>query len=347
MTPNKKHSLTSDNYYNKLDNRFIRTGNTDKCNILDREFNDYHGIYGFCLSLTGNLQNYDNLPSLDLLDKHRCTFLNIWIYERLSKEKINLNSTKYALIKSKIINFWDDFKMRKEECSWDFVSYINQTDYDKMKRLYDYALNYKMLEFHIERNKYPCSQEDDDYIKKSIQLYNQAKSECVHDTTSKKYCKAFSDITNIYTKDELSLLECKKTLSSDEAHREIQSMLEKQGQGVEFREVAVDAHGILEQRAHSSDVTLRSSEEISPYPALPSAMATVSPILGILLTFFVLHKFTPLGSWIHSLLLKRKVIESDIDVEKQHELLENIYDPMGDTSLRDKNYVSYYPIENN
>ncbi|SBT84043.1 PIR protein, partial [Plasmodium ovale] len=335
MTPNSQYPLTSDDYYNKLDNRFITKGNTDKCNILDRDFKDYDGIYGFCLSLTGNLQNYDNLPSLNLPDNYRCTFLNMWIHERLLKEKINLNNTKYSLIKGEIIKLWDHFNMPKEECPWDFVSYIDQTDYDKMKRLYDYALNYKMLKFDIESNKYPCSQENDSYIKRSIELYTQAKSECLQDTTNKKYCKALNDIRTIYTKDELSSLECNKIVSHEAAQKEIAEMLEKQVQGVHFREV-VNEHAILQQNAHSSDGALSNPEDISPYSASSSAMATVSPILGILVTFFALHKFTPLGSWIHSLLLRRKVIESNKDVGEQHEILENIYDPMGNTSLTDQ-----------
>ncbi|SBS93940.1 PIR Superfamily Protein [Plasmodium ovale curtisi] len=345
MTPNKKYPLTSDDYYDKLDNRFITTGNTDKCNILDREFNDYHEIYGFCLSLTGNLQNYDNLPSLYLLDKHRCNYFNIWIYKSLLKKNLASRGTKSTLIKKRIIELWEFYKMQ-EKCPWDFVSYFDETDYDKMKRLYDYALNYEMLKFDIEKNKYPCSQENDDYIKRSIELYTQAKSECVHDTPNKKYCKALNDIRTIYTNDELSSLKCNKIVSHEAAQKEIAEMLEKQVQGVHFREV-VNEPAILQQSAHSSDGALSNPEDISPYSASSSAMATVSPILGILITFFALHKFTPLGSWIHSLLLKRKVIESNNDVGEQHEILENIYDPMGNTSLTDQNYVSYHPIENN
>ncbi|SBS81996.1 PIR protein [Plasmodium ovale] len=342
---NSLNSKTSDIFYNKLDKWFIQHGDKDKCNDLDRELKYHDGVYEFCFSLIGNLKKFDELPSLHSFDKYRCRYFNIWIYEKLKKLFPNIKDPKYTTMQTKIISFWNSYKQDKE-CNWDFPSYIiNNNQYDKMKDLYDYALNYEMLKLDIENNNYPCTHEISNYIEKSIQLYNEIKRECAVTVEHKKYCAALNEIKDIYGNEQLTKLKCSKVLSSEEATTQVEEILERRLDGVQFREV--DTHyGIQATDEHSRDTGLVNQQVTTSFSDSTDAMTVVLPLVGILLTFFVLYKFTPIASRLRSLLLKRKVIEGKMNENSPHELLENIFDSVETNVPRDHHTVGYHPVLN-
>ncbi|SBT55141.1 PIR Superfamily Protein [Plasmodium ovale wallikeri] len=342
---NRLNLKTSDSFYNKLDKWFIEHGDKEKCNDLDRELKQHHGVYEFCFSLIGNLKKFDELPSLNLFDKYRCRYFNIWVYEKLKKLFPDIKDPKCTTMQTKIMSFWDSYKKDKK-CNWDFPSYIiNNDQYDKMKDLYDYALNYEMLKLDIENYNYPCTHEISNYIEKSIQLYNEMKEECGVTEEHKKYCVALNEIKDIYGNEQLTKLKCTKVLSSEEANTEIETMLKRQVDGVEFREVTThDSMQVTDE--HSRDTDLVSQQVTTSFSDSTNHMTVALPLVGTLLTFFVLYKFTPIAPRLHSLLMKRKIIEEEMNENSPHELLENIFDPLETNAPRDDHSVGYHPVLN-
>ncbi|SBS82020.1 PIR Superfamily Protein [Plasmodium ovale curtisi] len=338
------HPLTSVSDYDKLDKKFITSGDVEKCNELDRalssKYKDDVGVYFFCSKITGNLKNYHNLVLSEYFNKFRCKYLNMWIYESLLKEIPNPLDPRYTFIITKIIEFWDHYKVPKNECTWDFTSYINENDYKKMKNLYDYALNYNILQFYFKKRNDPCTAKDNAYIQQSVQLFENVKDECKPDSI-KPYCIALREILIIYKEDELSKLSCNRILSDDEVYNEVEEKLRKQQEGVVFHEYI--SQGSYAQPPDSLAATEQDTDSISNSP---NAITIFVPFLGLLSTFLLLYKFTPLGSKIRSNFHKKKLIGFNIRKGEEQEILENIYDSEEKTTHKDLHRISYHQLRN-
>ncbi|SBT55102.1 PIR Superfamily Protein [Plasmodium ovale wallikeri] len=338
------HPLTSVSDYDKLDKKFITSGDVEKCNELDRALNSQYeddmGVYFFCSKLTGNLKNYHNLVFSEFFNKFRCKYLNMWIYECLLKEIPDSHDRRYTFIKKKIIEFWKHFKVPENECTWDFISYINENDYKKMKNLYDYALNYNILQFYFKKRNDPCTAKDNAYIQQSVQLFDKVKDECKSDSIE-PYCIALREIIKIYKDDELSKLSCNRILSDEEVYNEVDEKLSKQQEGVVFHEYS--SQGSYAQPPDSLAATEQGTDSVSDSP---NAITIFVPFLGLLPTFLLLYKFTPLGSKIRSNFQGKKLIGFNIIKEEEQEILENIYDSEETTTHNDLHRISYHQLMN-
>ncbi|KMZ89406.1 hypothetical protein PVBG_05917 [Plasmodium vivax Brazil I] len=224
------YDLNSYRRYIKLDQNFISYGNYDECSKLDERRNDYSKPYALCLSLTGNLNNYDKIENFGDLNDYKCTYLNLWVYDRLSK----IEDNKLTDIKSILLKIWEKTNIFKVCSSNKFVSFINEKDDIKAKRLYDYALNYDKLHSLYDIGPSTCTKKISQYIEKSQELIRSIKDECPNDKNFKTYCTALNEITNIYDENNLLNLKCKKVEEnnipdSEEEEEKAKSMVKPAG----------------------------------------------------------------------------------------------------------------------
>ncbi|SBT55729.1 PIR Superfamily Protein [Plasmodium ovale wallikeri] len=321
--------LTSIRSYNNLDINFVSEGDYTKCSQFHKDSGEYSPSHAFCLSLTGNLKNYEKLLFFGELNSHKCNFLNLWAYHRLSK----FEGEEHYNVKKFIIDHWYNYKDYETCNSTEFVLYLaRDADYIKAKQLYDYALNYYKLKEHHYDNDIPCTSKEQEYIRKSIELYQGIKSECEHNNKAHiSYCMAYKEIKEIHPNDGLLNLQCKtvedETVSSSGGRNELGEM-----ETVHQQQQVVGPQG--DRIAHDSSYGLHSPS------GSHQAMATAVPILGISSIFFLLYKFTGLGSMARNLLRTKGINGMNSHEEMTHELLENTYDDNAYSDITET-YIGY------
>ncbi|SBT84193.1 PIR protein [Plasmodium ovale] len=328
--------LTSIRSYNNLDINFVSEGDYTKCSQFHKDSGEYSPSHAFCLSLTGNLKNYEKLLFFGELNSHKCNFLNLWAYHRLSKFK----GEEHYNVKKFIIDHWYNYKDYETCNSTEFVLYLaRDADYIKAKQLYDYALNYYKLKEHHYDNDIPCTSKEQEYIRKSIELYQGIKSECEDNNKAHiSYCMAYKEIKKINPNDGLLNLQCKKvgdvTVYSSGARNDLGEMKTLQHR----------LQGVGPEREVSKEFTSGlAPPEVGSSTGSHQAMATAVPILGISSIFFLLYKFTGLGSMARNLLRTKGINGINSQEELTHELLENTYDDNAHPDITET-YIGYQAI---
>ncbi|SBT56589.1 PIR Superfamily Protein [Plasmodium ovale wallikeri] len=311
--------------YNILDERNIIHGSNSECTKLEKQLTKDIAGFALCMSFTGNIKNYKILDFFEKLNNYKCRYLNLWVHDRLSK----FERDDYSTLRKFILEHWAK-SPSNEECSAQFVTYINNySDYIRTKRLYDYALNYDKLHFHYEQNSLPCTPKHAKYITKSLEMYDSIRTECKDtDKQFKPYCMAYKEIKNIYPNDQLLILKCKSV--SDEKLPGIGGEQEETGKqrGPSKENEGFSEHGRHRLQGELSETYSFGSHalEVSPSSDSHKAIASTVPILGISSIFFLLYKFTGLGSMARNFLRTKGINRINSQEELTHELLENTYD---------------------
>ncbi|SBT30899.1 PIR Superfamily Protein [Plasmodium ovale wallikeri] len=334
--------LTSNKHYTKLNVRFDTYGNHKECETLKKEFEDYDGIYEFCLRLTGILEEIDKFKELDVYGNDPCNYLNCWIYENLLSKKLKMLDEKSELIDVKINEYWEKSKL-KVLCKFDFYQ-IDNDKFKKMKKLYDYTLDYNFLEYYIKEYENKCNQQYYDYITESHKIYDEVNTDCMTEKDSKPYCVVLDHIHNVYDGNKLKSLTCTVT-SPDQLKRlkekliQLEELNEEQGDTTDARQKLPTSH--LGTTHAISDLP-QSAESTKYHSSSGIAAAVVLPLLGIIIILFILYKFTPLRFSLYSRLLKVKIIRSIIGNDEKQELSENSYDPLDGYTHNNRHQISYH-----
>ncbi|SBT83603.1 PIR protein [Plasmodium ovale] len=346
-SPVNIHNQTSKNHYDLLDTRFYGRVTNKRCEDLDAELvsqhKSHHGISLFCSRLIGNLSNYSTLPTLYKLEKYKCQYLNLWICERLPKELGKTDNENSQHIINKIKDIWNDYNL-KETCSWDFISYINDPNYIRMKQLYDYALNYITLNSYFDTQKKSCTDEDKKLILENIKLYELVKRECeTNSDTGSLLCTALENIRSIYTNDELSKLTCNGKITEDDIQREIQNSSEELDSKADPDVGAMLPSGDNGKIVEAFKSGALNPEETSLFSTSSKATSVVFPLISTVFIFFSLYKFTPAGSWLHSRLLRKKIVPHNASEEESNEILEDTLNSVNNNITGYNHHVGYLP----
>ncbi|SBS94042.1 PIR Superfamily Protein [Plasmodium ovale curtisi] len=329
-------------YYNMLDDDFIGHDKHTECSQFYSISVKDMDAYKLCMSFLGNLENYDRLNFSIKHNVHKCHYLNLWAYDRLSKIQGKKNKTTMM---SSLLTHWGKYKY-KEECSGaDFLYYYaDNTDYIKTKRIYDYALNYDQFELlYKQNNNIPCTKKHDEYIKKIHSLIEEVRTECEGKQSLKHYCVAWGDIQKIYSKDELLNLECKSVEQEEAPPREDvngpRRWQHEEASGLQHRLQRVGPQGEVAEETLSG----LSLPEVGSSSGSHQAVATAVPILGISSIFFLLYKFTGLGSMARNFLRTKGINGIHSQEELTHELLESTYDGNAHSDVAET-YIGYQAI---
>ncbi|SBT02418.1 PIR protein [Plasmodium ovale] len=307
---------------------------------------DNNEFESFCKKITGAIGEYSVMPTLINLDKYRCKYFNLWICDHISKLSGMLNNPKFSDFKTKITNIWKENNL-ESTCTWHFISYIDDSDYDKIKKLYDYALNYHTFKSYIFTRNKPCNTEDKSYIEESLKIYEEAKHKCTPVSHEESLlCTALQDVQWVYKSDELSKITCNGEISIDKIRAEVQKLLTKEQATLPPQAGASQSdsdQSVIKNPVQSHDST---PEETSSFSNTQKATSVVFPLFGILLSFFLFYKFTPAGTWLHSHLQSKKTVSSNLNEEETHDLLENTHNSIIENS-NTHHLVGYHPSRNN
>ncbi|SBT54204.1 PIR Superfamily Protein [Plasmodium ovale wallikeri] len=240
----------------------------------------------------------------------RWNYLFYWMGEKVYEKVKEISDFSLNM---DIINSLRKRMHENDEEYNDYFFKIKKSEFINLKKLYDYSQNYDAIKIKIDAPDYECSREYNNYIVENHDLYNTIKVECVLDTTP--YCKLFTNITKDTLAKKKSILNCygaKDTIFSEEGRR----------------------HGL-------SDLAVETTPTNSGNPT-----AIILPVLGIFIIFFLLYKFTPLGTWIRTHFVRKKISRWEADVEETiDETLEENYKSEDDNSLVNMHNIGYNPID--
>ncbi|SBT55713.1 PIR Superfamily Protein [Plasmodium ovale wallikeri] len=319
-------NLPSNKCYYELDTRYINDGKDEECGKLEKKSDEYTKAAVLCMGLNGNLKNYDKLNIFQKMNKYKCNYLNLWAYDRLSE----LEKNEQLNTKSSILTIWiKSEQYKKGECDpSQFATYSNSTDHLTEKKLYDYALNYYELNFRYKENDIiACTRNIAEYISESKELYKKVEQECKHkDAHVKRPCSALENIKTIYPNNELLNLECKSVEKEENTPGEDvegpRGWQHEEPSGLQHRLQRVGHQG----RVAEEPISGLPPPEVGSSSGSHKVAATAVPILGISSIFFLLYKFTGLGSMARNFLRTKGINGINSQEELTNELLENTYD---------------------
>ncbi|SBT59555.1 PIR Superfamily Protein [Plasmodium ovale wallikeri] len=331
--------VTSINHYRKLDSFYSKYGNEEECKLLAKTFGTYPRIYDFCMSLTGNLLMINTLKRLSTYEMDPCLYLNCWIYDKVINIDEKLTSEHLASIFSSILPYWKSYGA-EGKCNTDFITYVNKDNFTKIKNLYDYALNYRMIVYELSRSNYECSEKYAEYINNSRNMFESVKAECTNYYV-KPYCIALKYIDQVFKENELLNLRC------NSIKKKIPQVAEERNSRQTSSALAHQDGPYIQTGDHPGQpyggpVQSLVSEVGNEHTSSTNGITIAVPILGSLLFSFILYKFTPFGTWLHKSFLKKKLIGTNIDEEASHELLEIPYDNMEENIHVSKHHIGYH-----
>ncbi|SBT01977.1 PIR Superfamily Protein [Plasmodium ovale curtisi] len=329
-----KYNLKSINHYKYLDTYYKFGGSQSECDLLRREFPSKEGIYDFCLSLRGNLEYFDNLKNLDLFTNDKCQYLNCWIHDRLLNLGFDIAGESTTIF-LQILKYFTFFKL-DEKCKYEFF-HIDKKKYEKMKKLYDYILDFMNIKWYA--NTYGCSEENKEYINERRRIYQEVKVDCEKNTSQPYYCIVLKHLKEAYKNDELTSFECTKMKSSPP-----RAQLGETLQGAHHGDSGDLQHALGPGSDHPREfpTTSAGQTEESSFPS-STPMAVFFPFLGSLLSVFTLYRFTPMGPWLRTRFLPKKMDGTNMGEVETFESVENDYENVNLTPHISKHLIGYNP----
>ncbi|SBT72231.1 Plasmodium vivax Vir protein, putative [Plasmodium ovale] len=311
------------NYKHFNNSNYHTYGEDNTCDDLQTAMNKHdETLHNFCMKLTGILKEFDRLNITTSYDNDRCAIVIYWMYDTLFSDIIDKVHENIEGIIGNIHNFWEKFKGGKE-CA--FQGNLNDRNtFNKIKSLYYYALDYESIVYQQQNDHFTCTKEFSEYVKVYVETYNIIKSEC-EKKTDEEYCTLLKNIHAKRNKEDLSKL--KPCTPVANAEGETGNKMEDHR---EQEEDEAEAEGSYSQSSSGSAV----------------GVSVVLPLLGMLLISCVFYKFTPIGSWLRSNILKKVSRSYDLDGETAENILENPYEFSRSNSNGNMHIIGYQSMEN-
>lgn len=237
------------------------------------------------MKLTGILNSYDKLNITPLINNDKCTMVKLWIYDHLYSEFSSSGSYKMipADIISKLLGSWKELDKEKK-C--EFNPNLNfESDFNKMKLLYDYGLDYSTIKSKIEDPTFQCSESYVEKFNKYNENYEKIKGECTNGVFT-AYCTLLQNIHKMPNMRNLSVVKFCKTKDTSSRTRE-----DGDGNSGDHRTLPFGQAGLEGTVHHLRGPHSESSfQEDSSNHSSPIFVATIFPLLGSLLIIFFVYK---------------------------------------------------------
>ncbi|SBT84383.1 PIR protein [Plasmodium ovale] len=262
-------------------------------------------------------------------------YLYYWMGKKLLDKLKNFDEF------SKIMGTLDNVKYKfnnNQRYNAYYISQIDKVEFLNLKLIYEYYKNYEFVQGTISEGDIQCSKAFEEYFKQCYVKYTELNSKCI--LNEGLFCKLFDDIKRIHNNVQLKQLQCKITEDSIEQHgaegTALSGITGEDGKQTFTRES-------MQMQSHSES-NFQHPDSASP---LVIVIACALPFIGISLIFYILHKFSPLNSWLRTRLLRNKEVRYNAEDEKINEYLESTYNSMIGDLERNEHQIEYYPIGNN
>ncbi|GAW84255.1 variable surface protein [Plasmodium gonderi] len=318
-------SFPSHKIYQKLNRKKIDVNICTKyCeNVINSNYNDSN-INILCALIASNLKGLSSMNDLEGNYDKRCAYFTYWTYYIIMNKYnspsnyFNENSVINNL-NSVIVNSNNDLSRNDKHCLFYLDGNINE--WIEEKDLHDYFENFNSFsaintESHniLEYCKYLeyISSLYKTYLIRCCTCFNYPTFNCLNNCP-----KYFKCDKNYHPHKLLSYLKCEHITSAENAEQM-------------FKYVTIDSNVLNETQELSSrivqeipqNITIDYVEKIQyiplhihktlPYDTFYFLVLMSSSFLGLFFVFFILYKFTPLGSRLHKRAIKKKIVVQNI-----------------------------------
>ncbi|KAI4839625.1 hypothetical protein MKS88_002182 [Plasmodium brasilianum] len=154
-----------------------------------------------------------------------------------------------------------------------------------MKIVYDYCEDYDNIKSTLEAHNNKCTEEFNDYLVKANSAYNEIYN-CTQENVE-SYCTELKKHVPSCFNEKLPRLKC------------------------EIKEVSAQEKGLSQYNTNYLDP--KYVINASTFSSSQIFLFFVLPFVGIFFIGFLLYKFTPIVSWIHTKVLKKNSIRRNLD----------------------------------
>ncbi|SBS82206.1 PIR protein [Plasmodium ovale] len=333
MTGIKLNELPSRKLYNEL-NTVKRTSiHMQYCSLLPDSMRLNGNILKLCKNLAVYLINKSKESNLLEFGCSFCKLLNYWVLDELYK--IYRSSYKHTENFEEFKKLWDNineslYYNKDNKCLPEFYNF-RENDWEGKKELYEYCVDYVTL-FEKGNNNSKCK-EYYEYIQNKDKLYNKLEEYFISE--DKEKCLEFYDKCESYKPNKvLDTLSCHVQIMAEKGIT-VSLPLVRGGQDLSFSNMAE-----LDEALVDSVV----SYDVSPSAGDNSHIGRILGFssFGIFFIFIISYKFTPVGSWLHSLLFRKNIIRQNIGDGMIQDLDEYSLDSE-DVNMEKEKHVSYHP----
>ncbi|SBS81971.1 PIR Superfamily Protein [Plasmodium ovale curtisi] len=319
MTGTDKYisELPSDISYHRLNNwRYFGYKDQNFWDDIEEKLKKYHSISNICEVLLKGFYVASYLEESKTLYRERWDYLYFWAGVKIFDKLDNSSNFKEIMnILNEIRKKFDNNSMYNYD-----VSEITKQQFTNLKEIYDFVHDYEVIESKLLPVDFKCTIKFKDHIENSYNVYNHEKIECTG--RYGQYCATLNKIIN--TKNNLT-----KPLCTD----------------VEREETPVrDSHQLLEAQSedNGSDGQSLGSEDSTSAPSAGIGIPIGLTLFGFLLIFFVLYKFSPLGTVLHAHFLRNKIIRQYINNDKSvNGWLKKTYEYENENSANSRHHIGY------
>ncbi|SBT57222.1 PIR Superfamily Protein [Plasmodium ovale wallikeri] len=285
----------------KVYKTFKDLDNVDYCNkhftALLKLQKDGNNITEFCNNIGGIIKHmYEQKENYI---KDHCAYFNFYLYDQINA-KFSSSTVRIDDILWEFYEGWNKIRtsLLKDKCSFKYSLHnIDLNKWKNMKCIHDYAKNYEYINENYSTNIEKCKKYTV-YLNYVIPMYERIKTECCNFGDNCAfyffYCEHIKNPSELLKKlkcDDNYSVALHSQASQDEA------------------EVEGFSHGTLPKDKEKTEL----DDESSTIQPLKISMSIISPSIGILLIFFFLCKFSPLGPWL------RSIMREKINIRHSHE----------------------------
>ncbi|SCO65546.1 VIR protein [Plasmodium vivax] len=310
--------LPSNLIFYKFNNGWDRCSHFPSSGEIKDKLKEYTDIKNYSDNIVKAMCYVSKMEKGDPFYDERCHFLYYWIGDMLSNKL--KDDTSFSNVMNTIYTELKKFKV-EDNCNIIYPD-ISKLFFDQRKIIYDYSQNYATIKQDFQDYGKSCSQEYYDYVGNIVRTYNIVHTNC--ESTTDLYCKELKTMFDKYNHQELSNLNCTlvhvpKPVAG--ASDQVSSFEQRSPRGPSLREQPPNDHSLQEETASgfvptSEEKLLPSSDEASPRGS-NIFMSSAVPVMGVSLAGFVLHKFTPLSSWIRNSLGRNKSFRRNFDMQTE------------------------------
>ncbi|SBS87855.1 PIR Superfamily Protein [Plasmodium ovale curtisi] len=264
--------------------------------------------------------------------EHRWNYLFYWTGFNAFK-----NVKKSDLFRE-VMNILKSIKMKFDDSDindYD-ISNIDEEKFNSLKIIYDYFQNFEDIKRAISQPTYLCSAKYKSYIEDGFNEYEKIERTCT--PSSESHCSIFKDIKQRFSNVILTKLECPRVSDAESVGTRQSAITQGQQELASELQGRQDTHmGILDESVGPGAGTSSNDDTI---------VSIIVPFLGILLSSFILYKFTPFGPWLRTHVLWKKIIRSGTDEDETQELLTHTYNSENIDSQGFFHQIGYNPGQN-
>ncbi|SBT52936.1 PIR Superfamily Protein [Plasmodium ovale wallikeri] len=271
-----------------------------------------------------------------------CSYMNYWLNEKIGKNKNSLVKSDFDVYNN-YIEYYNS-RNNPKVCESNEL-FISTEMFKEMNRLYTLYELYNTFKTISDQNNSRCIQ-----LKSCVTHYHSILRNCKKNSGT-KFCKALQNFKNIFSTDDfVSISECERNFGEMKL-KDPQDLLELDQQQVNLDILQSNREKSRKESLRSSLHSQVESTEGDSYSILSSSHRNLiqtlfSSAFGISILFLLSYKYTPLGKWARSALLRKNIITHYETEEDTQDILSHTYENTNIDTEDSVHNIQYYATQN-